>query len=148
MAQIRGTRPLPSRHFVVGDEVRLVVELRHQFNIDELRLVFVNPLGPTITLIGQPDSTEVVEQNRGKGLDWKRSTAVLVTLIDVDHSPGEYFPHHLVVRTASGYRHQEDLGLEDERIAGVAFQVLAEVDPPDEIVLSFDDPEDVETEPG
>jgi hypothetical protein len=139
--QVMKPRPLPSRYYVVGDEIRLVVELRHQFNVEELRVRFVSEGDHHITLIGEPDSTEVIERNKGQGLDWKRSTAALVTLIDVDHAPGEYFPAALVIRTASGQRYQQDLDPNDEGVSGVAFRVVSEVDPPD-VRLSLEDSEE------
>ena len=87
--------------------------------------------GGTITLIGEPDSTEVVEPKGGQGPDVKLSTVVLVTLVDVDHAPGEYFPHRLVIRTASGQRNEQELDLEDESVSSASFVVLSEVQPPD-----------------
>lgn len=137
----RESRPLPSRYYVVGDEIRLEVEVRHRTNIEELRVVFERDYHPggTITLIDAPDSTEVRETMGGQGPDVKVSTALLVASVDVDHAPGYYYPSHVVVRDAGGKTSVRELDLEDDAVASAAFVVVPPPDDPMEVTLSFED---------
>ena len=135
---------LPKRYYVVGDEVVLRIELTHVQNLDEIRVAYGKDGGRdnTITFIGEVEDTVDAGQVKvpvpppeyahlRSPYPLKRSTAVLTTIVDIDHRPGHYELIYILCRTASGAPigvNADDL---DESTKSASFRVLPEPIPPE-----------------
>jgi hypothetical protein len=135
VAENQEPRAAPERVYTVGDTIRLSISFLSEANVEEVRAFFdkeeiveLADEGPVHVLVtasisfdGTVEETEVIEQ-RPHELPLKRHTAVLVSLVDRDHTPGSYKLTALGLRTAHG----QDFQWIPEESAALAFEVAAE----------------------
>jgi hypothetical protein len=122
------------------------ITFSHYGTVDEVRAIFRRTVGlthSTITLIGEADETVEVAREHG-GRVHKQCTAVLVTLVDVDHRPGPYYFHMLTVRTASGSLVRVESSPKEKETQGVAFNIAEERHDLWDVTVELEELEDAE----
>lgn len=100
---------MPKRVYTVGDTIRLRVTFDTEANVEEVKVVYqrdtprsvTDPPGGRVTFEGTVEETEVIE-DRPYHLPIKRSSAQLISYVDVDHLPGSYVLERVILRTVGG----------------------------------------------
>jgi hypothetical protein len=120
VAENQESRAAPERVYTVGDTIRLSISFLSEANVEEVQAFFHleevikwaedgypehTVVHATISFDGTVEETEVVEQRPHK-LPLKRHTAVLVSLVDRDHTRGSYKLTYLRLRPAQGQAFQ------------------------------------------
>jgi len=100
---------IPARVYTVGDEIRVEIEFEYTANVDSVTAVFLrdDESQGRITLHDDvtPQKPEDAPEHVKHRVRSKKFRAELVTLVDVDHSPGIYRLDHLLLKTADGGDH-------------------------------------------
>jgi hypothetical protein len=145
---------LPRRYYIVGDEIRLWVELMVVQNVEEVRVVYGKDgrRHNTLTFIADVESSEDAGPEEVPGPEQgyvphaspyrkKRITASLRMRVDVDHVAGHYYLLFVKYVTAAGsmvVTTPDDYS--EAKLKAPSFRILEEASrPPIEARIEFDD---------
>lgn len=139
------TRGFLPRTYMVGDEIRISITLRHQPRFDDVEIIFVNQQqrGSEITL--RLDMADYSQEGHGRMADGFLSTSFeLSCVIPLGTPPGVYNPTIVRCRTVGGKRawlvHDHKLGslksadieILDESLDGTEVTAYNFIEPDDE----------------